>query len=104
MLADTITAEELIGLDNETLLHRLYHQEEVRLFDAQPVHFECSCSMERSGNALVSLGQDDVLALLEEQGGEITVDCQFCNSRYRFDEPAVQALFAAAAEHAKGLH
>ncbi|WP_321348848.1 Hsp33 family molecular chaperone HslO [Halopseudomonas oceani] len=104
VLADTITAEELIGLDNETLLHRLYHQEEVRLFDAQPVHFECSCSVERSGNALVSLGQEDVLALLEEQGGEITVDCQFCNSRYRFDEPAVHALFAAAAEHAKGLH
>ncbi|MGI3129625.1 Hsp33 family molecular chaperone HslO [Halopseudomonas pachastrellae] len=104
ILADTLTAEELISLDNQTLLHRLYHEEDVRLFDARPARFECSCSAERSGNALVSLGRDDVLELLQEQGGEITVDCQFCNSRYRYDEAAVLALFEAAAEHARSLH
>lgn len=104
ILADTLSAEELISLDNQTLLHRLYHEEEVRLFDARPARFECSCSAERSGNALVSLGREDVLQLLQEQGGEITVDCQFCNSRYRYDEAAVQALFDAAAEHARSLH
>ncbi|UJJ32622.1 Hsp33 family molecular chaperone HslO [Halopseudomonas maritima] len=104
ILADTLTAEELISLDNQTLLHRLYHEEDVRLFDARPARFECSCSAERSGNALVSLGRDDVLELLREQGGEITVDCQFCNSRYRYDQAAVLALFEAAAEHARSLH
>ncbi len=104
ILADTLTAEELISLDNQTLLHRLYHEEDVRLFDARPARFECSCSAERSGNALVSLGRDDVLELLQEQGGEITVDCQFCNSRYRYDEAAVLGLFEAAAEHARSLH
>ncbi len=104
VLADTLSAEELIGLDNETLLHRLFHQDPLRLFDARPVRFECSCSAERSGNALVSLGKPDVLELLREQGGEIEVDCQFCNARYRYDEPAVQALFAAADEHARQLH
>ena len=104
ILADTLSAEELISLDNQTLLHRLYHEEDVRLFDARPARFECSCSAERSGNALVSLGREDVLQLLQEQGGEITVDCQFCNSRYQYDEAAVHALFDAAAEHARSLH
>ncbi|HAO77200.1 MAG TPA: Hsp33 family molecular chaperone HslO, partial [Pseudomonas sp.] len=55
-LADTLTAEELLGLDSETLLHRLYHQEQLRLFDALPIRFRCSCSRERSARALVSLG------------------------------------------------
>ena len=45
-LADTLTAEELLGLDSETLLHRLYHQEQLRLFDALPIRFRCSCSRE----------------------------------------------------------
>lgn len=93
-LADTLTPEELLGLDNETVLHRLYHEEDVRLFDAQPLVFRCSCSRERSANALVSLGQEDAERLLGELGGEITVDCQFCNQRYRFDGSDIGQLFA----------
>ncbi|SDT93759.1 Hsp33 family molecular chaperone HslO [Geopseudomonas guangdongensis] len=93
-LADTLSDEELLGLDNQTILHRLYHQEEVRLFDAQPLQFACSCSRERSARALVSLGEVDARALLEEQGGEVTIDCQFCNARYQFDAADVIQLFA----------
>lgn len=104
ILANTLTAEELLSLDNQTLLHRLFHQEDLRLFDPAPVRFECSCSAERSGNALVSLGREDALALLAEQGGEIEVDCQFCNARYRFAEAAVEGLFEAAQKHARSLH
>jgi len=104
VLADTLTAEELIGLDNATVLHRLFHQEDLRLFDAQVVRFECSCSAERSSNALVSLGKDDLLALLQEQGGRIEVDCQFCNARYEYDADAIEALFSAVDEHARQLH
>lgn len=104
VLADTLTAEELIGLDNATVLHRLFHQDDLRLFDAQAVRFECSCSAERSSNALVSLGKDDLLALLQEQGGRIEVDCQFCNARYEYDADAIEALFSAVDEHARQLH
>jgi len=104
VLADTLTAEELIGLDNATVLHRLFHQEDLRLFDAQVVRFECSCSAERSSNVLVSLGKDDLLALLQEQGGRIEVDCQFCNARYEYDADAIEALFSAVDEHARQLH
>jgi molecular chaperone Hsp33 len=104
ILADTLSAEELLSLDNQTVLHRLFHEEDVRLFDPRPARFECSCSAERSGNALISLGHDDALALLAEQNGEIEVDCQFCNTRYLFDRARLEDLFHSAQEHAKGLH
>ena len=95
-LADTLTAEELLGLNTETLLHRLYHEEQVRLFDPRPIRFHCSCSRERSAKALISLGQHDAEQLLGEQGGSVTIDCQFCNQRYLFDASDVTQLFAGA--------
>ncbi|WP_373186304.1 Hsp33 family molecular chaperone HslO [Halopseudomonas sp.] len=104
ILADTLSAEELLSLDNQTVLHRLFHQEDVRLFDPRQVRFECSCSVERSGNALVSLGHDDAMVLLAEQNGEIEIDCQFCNTRYLFDQERIEDLFRSAQEHARRLH
>jgi len=95
-LADTLTAEELLGLNTETLLHRLYHEEQVRLFAPRPIRFHCSCSRERSAKALISLGQHDAEQLLGEQGGSVTIDCQFCNQKYRFDAADVTQLFAGA--------
>ena len=92
-LGSTLKAEEW-ALDNETLLHRLYHEEAVRLFDVQPLRFRCSCSRERSGNALVSLGQADAQDLVDECGGTVEIDCQFCNERYFFDATDVAQLFA----------
>ncbi|TLX54524.1 Hsp33 family molecular chaperone HslO [Stutzerimonas nosocomialis] len=99
-LADTLTAEELLGLDNQTLLHRLYHEEQVRLFEPRPLQFHCSCSRERSANALVSLGQADAEALVLEQGGSVTIDCQFCNQRYVFDAADIAQLFAGGGSDA----
>ncbi len=93
-MADSLQSEELLGLDNETLLHRLYHEESVRLFDLQPLQFRCSCSRERSANALVSLGEADALQLAQEQGGAISIDCQFCNQRYDFDAADIAQLFS----------
>lgn len=95
-LANTLKAEELLGLDNETILHRLYHEESVRLFDEQPLRFHCSCSRERSGTALVSLGLEDALNLAREQGGKVEIDCQFCNQQYLFDAADIAQLFAGA--------
>ncbi len=92
-LADTVKAEELLGLDNETLLHRLYHQEALRLFDPRALQFGCSCSRERSSRALISLGQADAEALVQEHGGQVEIDCQFCNERYLFDAADVLQLF-----------
>ena len=93
VLAQTLTAEEQLALDNPTLLHRLYHEETVRLFEPRTLQFRCSCSRERSARALVSLGEADAQGLLEERGGEIVIDCQFCNTRYAFDAADVAQLF-----------
>lgn len=93
-LADTLGSAEMLQTDNETLLHRLYHQEAVRLFDAQEIRFDCSCSRERSANALVSLGEQDAMSLLQEHGGIVDIDCQFCNERYQFDAADLAQLFA----------
>lgn len=99
-LANTVKVEELLGLDNETVLHRLYHEDAVRLFDIQPLRFKCSCSRERSGNALVSLGEADATALVAECGGTVEIDCQFCNERYLFDATDVAQLFAGGGTEA----
>jgi molecular chaperone Hsp33 len=93
-LADTLQLEELLGLDNETLLHRLYHQEALRLFEPRALQFRCSCSRERSSRALISLGQADAEALVQEHGGQVEIDCQFCNERYAFDAADIAQLFA----------
>lgn len=104
VLADTLTPEELLALDNTVLLHRLFHEEDLRLFDTRPVSFHCSCSSERSGQALVSLGRHDAFQLLEEQGGSVEVDCQFCNNRYRFGPAELETLFSDSEEHARSLN
>lgn len=84
-LAATIKDEELLGLDTESLLHRLYHEEEVRLYEPKTLQFGCSCSRQRTLDAVISIGPDEVRQLLIEQGS-IQVDCQFCAEQYVFTE------------------
>jgi molecular chaperone Hsp33 len=93
MLADTLTAPELLGLDCEPLLHRLFHEEKVRLFDAEAVQFECACSKQKIEYALRTLGRQELEHLLEEKGA-VEVGCEFCNKQYRFDRIDVQKLLA----------
>ena len=93
-LASTLTAEELLGLDNEIILNRLYHEEQVRLFDATDLQFKCSCTRARSEQALVSLGLADLQLLLAEKEGAIEIDCQFCNERYLFNDADIVQMFA----------
>ncbi len=99
-LADTLSVAELLSVDNETLLHRLYHQETVRVFEPHALSFGCNCSRERSANALFSLGATDAQQLLEERGGVVDIDCQFCNQRYRFDATDLTQLFAGGGSSA----
>lgn len=83
-LADTVTDDELLHLPVETLLHRLFHEETVRLFEASNTQFFCSCSRASVANMLRMLGQEEINAVLEEQG-RIDVNCDFCNTHYSFD-------------------
>ena len=92
LLADTLTPEELLQESTQTLIHRLYHEEDIRLFEQQRVLFRCSCSRDNVGKMLQMLGQDEVHAILEEQGA-IEVFCEFCNQRYEFDKIDAELVF-----------
>jgi len=97
-LANTITPEELLGLDHQDILYRLFHEHPVRVFDPTQVSFACSCSRERSESALLSLGKEEVEALLIEKG-VIEIDCQFCNKHYHFSPENVRVLLGGKTLH-----
>ncbi|WP_426415665.1 Hsp33 family molecular chaperone HslO [Aestuariirhabdus sp. LZHN29] len=92
LLANTLSRQEMLTLPVDELLHRLYHEESLRLFEPCEVSFHCNCSQERTARALYGLGEQEVRKLLAEQS-VIEVDCQFCSARYLFAEDQVQALF-----------
>lgn len=93
-LAETITRPELLELSARKLLHRLYHQEDVRLFEPRTVSFRCSCSGERVNAMLRMLGHAEVHAILAERD-TVEVTCEFCNRAYRYDSVDAEHLFAA---------
>ena len=62
-LGETITESELLNLDNETILHRLYHETELRLFPEKNIAFRCRCSIEKMKQVLSVLGEQDIQAL-----------------------------------------
>ncbi len=92
MLAATLTAEELLSLRPEQVMHRLFWQETLRVFEPQTPHFACRCSRERVAGMLRGLGADEVHGLIEERG-EAEVGCDFCGAIYRFDPVDVGGLF-----------
>jgi molecular chaperone Hsp33 len=91
-LASTLSPEELLTTDNETLLMRLFHEEVVISYPPEMVKFRCACSRERTAASIQSLGKDQALDILEHDK-KIVVDCQFCAARYTFDRHEVQSLF-----------
>ncbi len=92
-IADTVKPEELLTLPDGELLHRLYHEEDIRLFDAQAVVFRCTCSRENVAQMLRMLGRAEVDAIFTERG-DIEVHCEFCNQRYVFDRVDADAALA----------
>jgi molecular chaperone Hsp33 len=90
-LADTVKPSEL-RMDTETLLHRLFNEEDLRLFDPQPVSFHCGCSRDGVSRVLRMLGKEEVHSILEERGS-IEVHCEFCNQRYSFDVIDTEQVF-----------
>jgi len=92
--ASTLSATELLTLDVPTILHRLFWEEPLRVFEPQVPKFACSCSADRVRNMLRNLGRDEAESILEERG-DIEIGCDFCGTQYRFDPVDVGALFAA---------
>ena len=103
VLLDTLTREELVHLEPEEVLYRLFHEEDVRLFDAKDISFHCGCSRERVETLLRSLGQAEADTILEEQG-KIEIICEFCNANYTLDAVDTGLLFKPAMPTNDTLH
>ncbi len=93
-LSGTITGRELLDLPARNIIHRLYHEEDVRVFEPEPVCFRCGCSRERVANMLRTLGHAEVRSILADEGS-VRVTCEFCNHKYEFDAVDSEQLFAA---------
>ena len=92
-LAATLTAEELLTLDTPTILHRLFWEEPLRLFEPQHPSFACSCSAERVRGMLKNLGREESESILAERE-DIEIGCDFCGTQYHFDAVDVGEMFA----------
>jgi molecular chaperone Hsp33 len=92
VLGQTVSEEELLTLDNQTLLNRLYHETELRLYDSRSIRFRCRCSEEKMKEVLKILGEDESKKLLKERGN-IEISCDFCNKHYSYDEIDITMLF-----------
>ncbi|MFG6177151.1 Hsp33 family molecular chaperone HslO [Halomonas sp. THAF12] len=90
-LASTLSETELLAVEQRELLHRLYHEESVRVFEPKALRFACTCSRERIAGALLSLGREELHDILAEQGG-IATQCHFCHTRYEFTVAEVEAM------------
>ena len=93
-LGGTVTDRELLTLPARQIIHRLFHEEDVRVFDARILSFRCSCSRERVVNMLRLLGHAEVRSIVDERG-EVEVNCEFCNKRYALDAVDAEQIFAA---------
>jgi molecular chaperone Hsp33 len=92
----SLKQEELLNLDVDTVLHRLFWEEKLQRFEPQvgdnAPYFKCNCSQERVSNMLRNLGRDEVEDILSEQG-QVEVGCDFCGQQYRFDPIEAAQLF-----------
>ena len=91
-LSETISREELLSLAPETLLHRLYHEEALRLFEPDSIAFKCQCSQQKVEAMIRSLGANEARDIIKKQGS-IEIDCEFCNTHYALNKLDVEQLF-----------
>ena len=93
LLLRTLTRDELLARPGAEILRRLFHEEDLRLFESMGVRFSCHCSRERVGGVIRMIGAGEARALLAEKG-EITVTCEFCNETYVFDPGQTEAALS----------
>ncbi len=96
LLASTLKREELLTLDADSILHRLFWDENVLRFDPLKgdtgPRFSCTCSRERVSRMLLSLGAQEVDSILQERA-DVEVGCDFCGQQYRFDAVDAAQIF-----------
>ncbi|HHP0264708.1 TPA: Hsp33 family molecular chaperone HslO [Legionella pneumophila] len=91
-LGQTVTEDELLTIDNQTLLYRLYHETELRIFESRSTRFQCRCNQDKMKQVITVLGEEEATDLIKEKG-KIEITCDFCNQKYTFDSIDVTLLF-----------
>jgi molecular chaperone Hsp33 len=91
-LASTLHTDELLATDSATLMHRLFWEETLRVFDPLQPSFHCGCTREKVGNMLKMLGQPEIDAALSDLG-TLAINCDFCGQHYEFDRVDCAQLF-----------
>lgn len=97
-LTSTTSEDELLNLPRLTLLNRLFHEADIRVFEPEAIHFACSCSKKRSDKALERLDKSELLDIIREEG-QITVDCHFCGFKYIYLNSDIEQLFSSETRH-----
>jgi molecular chaperone Hsp33 len=101
ILASSLKRAELLTLDVETVLRRLFWEESITRFEPlvgeTAPRFQCNCSRERVGKMIVGLGRDEAEDIIAERG-DIEVGCEFCGQQYRFDPVDAAQLFVDAVQ------
>jgi len=92
-LTNTIKSEEIFSLEAEALLYRLYHQEQVNIFEPQAVSYLCGCSADKCLAAISQIEPSEIKAILAEQG-KISMTCDYCITTYDFDELSLQSFIS----------
>lgn len=92
-LTNTIKSEEVFSLEAEALLYRLYHQEQVNIFEPQTVTYVCGCSADKCLSAISQIEPSEIKAILAEQG-KISMTCDYCITTYDFDELSLQSFIS----------
>lgn len=97
-LNDMPPMDELLaeGLSPEDVLARWFGEIEYDLLEKRPLIFQCSCSRERTAQALLALGHEGLQELLDSEG-EAEIDCQFCRQSYTFDGDDLRWLIEQSA-------
>ena len=91
-LGQTVTEAELLDLDNQTLLYRLYNETDIRIFEPRPTRFKCRCTPEKMKQVITILGEEEAQSVIKEQGC-VAVNCDFCNQKYNFDPIDITMIF-----------
>jgi molecular chaperone Hsp33 len=95
-LAATLTRSELLELPERDILRRLFHDEDLRLFETMPVRFACRCSRERLAGLIRLVGAEQVRHDLAAENG-LHVTCEFCGQRYDVSREEAERALADAA-------
>jgi len=92
-LTNTLNAKEIFSLPANEMLYRLYHEEDVSLYEPQTITYLCGCSADKCLNAIAQIEPSEIKSILAEQG-KISMTCEYCKTTYDFDEQKLASFIS----------